>query len=284
MTLRTGLSTTSMPRFSPRIFNDQQIWDIVNYVQTLSPPKKPVIKNIINVKSIAGNIPTKPQDPAWKGVEAYFIPLGGQVLNKEKSYFPIVDNVTVKAVHNDDEISIYIHWDDPSYDPILAQTTSVEESPPPPLPPELRVDESEVEESKEEPVAQEFPDALAIQFPTTLDEDSKRPYFLNGDSNHPVNLWKWQSHPNGVLEMNATGLTQWTTQPKENHVVLSYSGYRYGRYSLVLSRKLKTEDVKNDVLFEKAVKIPIAFNVWDGSQGEEGTKKAISSWFEMILE
>jgi len=284
MTLRTGLSTTSMPQFSTRIFNDQQIWDIVNYVQTLSPPKKPVVKNIINVKNIAGDIPTKPQDPAWKGVEAYFIPLGGQVLNKEKSYFPIVDNVTVKAVHNDDEISIYIHWDDPSYDPILAKTTSVEESPPPPLPPELRVDESEMEESKEEPVAQEFPDALAIQFPTAPVEDGKRPYFLNGDSKRPVNLWKWRSHPNGVLEMNATGLTQWTTQPKENHVVLSYSGYRYGRYSLVLSRKLKTEDVKNDVQFEKAVKIPIAFNVWDGSQGEEGTKKAISSWFEMILE
>jgi len=40
MTLRTGLSTTAMPRFSPRIFNDRQIWDIVNYVQTLSPPQK----------------------------------------------------------------------------------------------------------------------------------------------------------------------------------------------------------------------------------------------------
>lgn len=40
MTLRTGLSTTAMPRLSPRIFNDQQIWDIVNYVQTLSPPPK----------------------------------------------------------------------------------------------------------------------------------------------------------------------------------------------------------------------------------------------------
>lgn len=284
MTLRTGLSTTSMPRFSPRIFNDQQIWDIVNYVQTLSPPQKPVIKNIIRAKSMAKNIPTTPQDPAWKGVDSYYIPLGGQVLDKEKSYFPTVDNVTVKAVHNNDEISIYIHWDDPSYDPILTKTALVQESSPPPLPPELQMDESELEESKEEPQAQEFPDALAVQFPVTLNENGRRPYFLNGDSKHPVNLWKWQSHPNGVLEMNATGLTQWTTQSKENHVVLSYSGYRYGRYSLVLSRKLKTEDVKNDVQFEKEVKIPIAFNVWDGSQGEEGTKKAISSWFDLLLE
>jgi len=35
-TLRTGLSLTAMPRFSPRIFKDEQIWDLVNYVQTLS--------------------------------------------------------------------------------------------------------------------------------------------------------------------------------------------------------------------------------------------------------
>jgi len=284
MTLRTGLSTTSMPRFSPRIFNDQQIWDIVNYVQTLSPPKKPPVKKVIHVASMTGAVPSTPTDPQWKGVEAYFIPLGGQILNAEKSFFPIVDNIIVKAVHNDDEISFYIHWDDPSYDPILAKTATVEESPPPPLPPEFQVEKSEIEEPEEEPQAQEFPDALAVQFPATPDENGRKPYFLNGDSSHPVNLWKWQSHPNGVLEMNATGLKHWTTQPKENHVVLSYSGYRYGRYFLVMSRKLKTDDVKNDVQFEKTVKIPIAFNVWDGSQGEEGTKKAISSWFDLVLE
>ncbi len=284
MTLRTGLSTTSMPRFSPRIFNDQQIWDIVNYVQTLSPPKKPVLKKVITVKSIEGEVPSTPMNPAWRSVESFFIPLGGQVLDAEKLYFPGVDNIVVKAVHNNDVISIYLHWDDPSYDPILAQTASVEESPPPPLPEHLRIDEPEKEEARKPIEAQEFPDALAVQFPVTLDESGERPYFLNGDSKRPVNLWKWQSHPNGVLEMNATGLKQWTTQPKENHLILSYADYRFGRYSLVLSRKLKTDDVENDVQFAKAVKIPIAFNVWDGSQGEEGTKKAISSWFEMILE
>ncbi len=283
MTLRTGLSTTSMPRFSPRIFNDQKIWDIVHYVQTLSPPKKPTVKKAIHVKNVAGKIALSPQDPVWDDVEPYFIPLGGQVLTAEKSYFPNVDNIIVKAVHNDDEISIYMHWDDPSHDPILAKTASVEESPAPPLPEHLRVDESEKDESSIDYEAQEFPDALAVQFPVTLDEEGRKPYFLNGDSKRPVNLWKWQSNPNGALEMNATGLTHWTTQSKENHLVHSKSGYRYGRYFLVLNRKLKTEDVKNDIQFMKEVKIPIAFNVWDGSQGEEGTKKAISSWFDLVL-
>ena len=284
MTLRTGLSTTAMPRFSPRIFNDQQIWDIVNYVQTLSSPQKPTVKKTINAKKIPGKVPLNPQDPVWKAVEPYFIPLGGQVLSSEKSYFPTVDNIIVKVIHNEDEISIYIHWDDPSHDPILTKTAPVEESPAPPLPPELRVDESGNEEAAEEPQAQEFPDALAVQFPASLDEDGKRPYFLNGDSRRPVNLWKWQSHPNNAVEINATGLKQWTAQPRENQSVSSKSAYRYGRYYLVFNRKLTTKKMGNDIQFQKKAKIPIAFNVWDGSQGEEGTKKAISSWFDMVLE
>ncbi len=284
MTLRTGLSTTSMPRFSPRIFNDQKIWDIVHYVQTLSPSQKPTVKRTLAAKAMTGEVPQYPKDPAWKAVEPYFIPLGGQVLNSEKSYFPVVDNIIVKAIHNNDEISIYIHWDDPTYDPILAKTTSVEPSPAPPLPEHLRVEESEKEETEQSVEAQEFPDAIAVQFPNSVDESGRKPYFLNGDSSHPVNLWKWQSNPNDALEMNATGLKNWTPQPKEDQLVFSKSAYRYGRYFLVLNRKLKTRDADNDIQFPMNVKIPIAFNVWDGSQGEEGTKKAISSWFDLVLE
>ncbi|MBT5985278.1 MAG: c-type cytochrome, partial [Nitrospina sp.] len=33
--LRPGLSTTAMPKFSPRVFKDQEIWDIVDFVRTL---------------------------------------------------------------------------------------------------------------------------------------------------------------------------------------------------------------------------------------------------------
>ena len=141
-----------------------------------------------------------------------------------------------------------------------------------------------MEEAAGEPEAQEFPDALAVQFPASPDKNGKKPYFLNGDSNRPVNLWKWQSNPDKAVEMNATGLTQWTTQPLESQRVISKSGYRFGRYFLVLKRKLKTADVEKDIQFRKAVKIPIAFNVWDGSQNEEGTKKAVSSWFDLVLE
>ena len=288
MTLRTGLSTTAMPQFSTRVFDDQQIWDIVNYVQTLSPPQKPVVTKTLKVKKVSGELPLNPRDPVWKTVESHFFPLGGQIIDKEKLYYPTVDNISVKAIHNGDEIAINLSWDDPSYDPVLAVLTKVKESPPPALPEHLRADNETVNEPKKSkpirPEPQEFPDAIAVQFPVSLNASGQKPYFLNGDSGHPVSLWKWESTRNKMSEMNATGLDKWRLKPEENQQVVSESAYRYGRYFLVMKRKLITADKKSDIQFQPGVKIPIAFNVWDGTQGEQGTKKAISSWFEMVLE
>ena len=284
LTLRTGLSTTAMPRFSTRIFDDQQIWDIVHYVQTLSAPRKPEINKLLQVKRVVGELPLKPEDPAWQSVDSNYIPLGGQILQKEKLYSPMVDSLSVKAIHNGVELSIKLQWDDPSYDPALLDHTLVEESPAPPLPEHLRVEEPEEEIEPKKPQPQEFPDAIAVQFPVDANPEGPRPYFLNGDPVHPVNLWKWESTDNRTKESNATGLIEWKQQSNESQGVISKSNYRYGRYSLVLNRQLKTGDEKNDVQFQPGIKIPIAFNVWDGSQDEEGTKKAISSWFEMILD
>ncbi len=281
-TLRTGLSLTAMPQFSPRIFKDEQIWDIVHYVQTLSPSQKPEIKPVIKVKR-ASSLPSQPDDPAWKTADSYFFPLGGQIIESGKTYFPVTDNIIVKALHNGDEIAIYLHWDDPSFDPALSGQTTVKESPAPPLPPHLQAGKSEEdEETPAEP--QEFPDAIALQFPVVLDTPSEKPYFLNGDPDHPVNLWKWESHPMQAREIHATGLDHWQQQPDASQGVSSKAMYEYGRYHLVMKRKLKTNDGQNDIQFQTGQPIPVAFNIWDGSSGERGSKKAVSSWFEMVLE
>ena len=83
----------------------------------------------------------------------------------------------------------------------------MEESPAPPLPADLQTDEPE-EQPTEELKPQEFPDSIAIQFPTSINDDNEKPYFLNGDSEHPVNLWKWSSHPMKALEMTAKGIEE----------------------------------------------------------------------------
>ena len=282
-TLRTGLSLTSMPRFSPRIFKDEQIWDLVNYVQTLSPSQKPEISRILKVQKVDGPLPDDPGDPTWKTVSSNFYPLGGQIIQSEKIIYPIIDNVVVKALHNGKEIAFYLHWDDPTVDPILKKTTTVEESPAPPLPAHLQTDEPE-EQPPGELKPQEFPDSIAIQFPTSLGDGNQKPYFLNGDSEHSVNLWKWSSHPMKALELTATGIEKITTQKDSSQNLTSKASFKYGRYFLVMKRPLTTSDPKIDIQLQPGQSTPIAFNIWNGSAGETGSKKVISSWYDIILE
>lgn len=283
LTLRTGLSLSSMPRFSPRIFKDEQIWDLVHYVQTLAPSQKPKTPPILKVQKIDGALPTDPNDPLWKTMDSNFYPLGGQIIQSKKVLYPIVDNVVVKAMHNESEIAFHIHWDDPTVDPILKKFSTVEESPAPPLPAHLRSDDDE-EEPAEEPEAQQFADSIAIQFPISVNGGSGKPYFLNGDAEHPVNLWQWNSYPMKAVEVNATGIDTLTKQPEISQSLASKVTFKYGRYSLVIKRQLTTEDTQNDIQFRAGQTIPIAFNVWNGSAGETGSQKTISSWFSLVLE
>jgi mono/diheme cytochrome c family protein len=274
-TLRTGLSTTAMPKFSPRVFKDEQIWDIVNFVSTLHPASQPKIESPIHAKKIAGKISEDFNDPVWKEAQASFIPLGGQLQTKPKSYFPTVRNLTVKAIHNDKEVALYIQWDDPSLDPNLKKFSTVEESPPAPLPDHLK---GQKPEEPLDPVLPEYPDALAVQFPISLDK--QKPHFLNGDAEHPVNLWHWTTSTNKAVEIHARGLETWS--PPEDSEVSVTSHFSYGRYSLILKRKFKVDE--GDTQFQTGRPIPIAFNVWDGYHEETGTKKSVSSWFTLWLD
>jgi DMSO reductase family type II enzyme heme b subunit len=160
----------------------------------------------------------------------------------------------------------------------------VEESPAPPLPAHLQVEEPEEEQSTEEPQLQEFPDSIAIQFPISVDDNGDKPYFLNGDSEHPVNLWKWNSYPMKAMEMNAIGVDKINAQASDSQSLSSKASFKYGRYFLVIKRPLTTVDTKNDIQFRSGQTIPIAFNAWNGSAGEHGSQKVISSWFNLELE
>ena len=282
-TIRTGLSLTAMPQFSKRMFSDSQIWDIVNYVQTLSLAEKPKVRKTIVAKKISGELPANPTHPAWKFVTTFYFPLAGQIIKSPKSYYPTVDSLYVQAIHNGEEIAFRLIWDDPTVDPALRKSGNVEESPPPPLPPEL-VAGSDVEEIPVSTDPQKFPDAIALQFPASNLGSAEKPYFLNGDEGHPVNMWKWSSWPTKTIRQIARGIGN--IKPKTDKVNSLSSNFRfiYGQYQLVIKRKLARQDESGETQFSQQKPTPIAFNVWDGTEGETGSKKAISSWFEIILQ
>ena len=193
-----------MPRHSKRIYKDNEIWDIVHYVITLPSLKKPKASREIKSIKVEGSLPMNPEDDAWKAGPSFYIPLAGQILESEKNFYPTIDSVWIQAIHNGDEIAFKLRWDDPNFDPILKTLAEVQESPPPPLPPEFQMDPSDdAGKPAEVPKAQKYPDAIAIQFPAGKSGDGSLPYFLNGDKEHPVNLWTWISGSNKTIEWHA---------------------------------------------------------------------------------
>jgi len=285
LTIRTGLSTTAMPRHSKRIYKDKEIWDIVHYVTTLAQLKNPEISKDIKAVKTEGPLSLNPDDDAWESAPSVFIPMGGQVLEAEKLFYPTIDNIWIQAIYNADEIAFKLRWDDPTVDPILKTSTDVLVSPPPPLPPELQSALGEEDEKSEEaPKPQKIPDAIALQFPVGKSNDGSLPYFLNGDRDHSVNLWQWKSYPNQLTKLTANGVTKITDQQEPEQQIQSKAIYKYGQYNLVVKRKRITPDNNNDVQFETGAPIPIAVNAWDGNTKETGSQKSISSWFQLTLE
>jgi mono/diheme cytochrome c family protein len=279
-TIRTGLSGTAMPSFSAKTLTDEQVWDVVHFVQTLSLSQKPPMKVEMLATRLNRPLPAKPDDVVWKTVDSYTIPLGGQVAEAEKLYYPMIDSIRVKTVYNADEIAFHLGWDDPTPDPGLAKSFRVAKSPPPPLPPELR--EHTEPDADDEPETEEFPDVIALQFPLSERERGSLPHFLNGDADHPVVLLQWQSNPQGVKGIMARGL-QNPPLNKNAGNLQSQGLYKFGQYQVVIKRPRVTVDKTNDAQFELGKSIPIAFQAQDGKEKEAGTKKSVSSWYRLTL-
>ncbi|HEY4667013.1 MAG TPA: ethylbenzene dehydrogenase-related protein, partial [Anaerolineales bacterium] len=126
-----------------------------------------------------------------------------------------------------------------------------------------------------------FADGLAIQFPAELAEGVRKPYFAWGQPGSPVNLWVWRAGDQ-AREFNGTGL--WTEPaPQSSMNIAATANWADGRYRLIVTRPLATGDPE-DIAIQPGQFIPIAFQAWDGSRGEAGTRLSLSSWNNLVLE
>jgi mono/diheme cytochrome c family protein len=113
--LRTGLDGTPMPSFSDaiesQVITDEQLWRVAQYVRSLSPGGPPAV-------SFA---PGGPAPWAWRqrgtGVEAYYVPLVGQIVQRPRWFTPGVDGIWVRAMHDGQQLALRVSWSDPSKSP-----------------------------------------------------------------------------------------------------------------------------------------------------------------------
>jgi len=244
-----------MPSYAD-VLSDDQLWDLVNYVDSLAPDAAPELKASITAARIQGTIPDDANAADWQSATEYFYPLVGQIMREPRNTAPSVKGVWVRAVYNESEAALLVKWHD------RFQDAGADGQP---------------------------ADALAIQFPAQLPAGDERPYFVFGDSANPVNLWQWNAATNPsttlrasvVEERNGTGADSVTAQSTQN--AQGTASFADGEYTLIVRRALSTGDAA-DIQFEPGKFIPIAFMAWDGWRGEQGVAGAISSWNLITLE
>lgn len=122
-----------------------------------------------------------------------------------------------------------------------------------------------------------FRDGAAVQFSLGDDETS---FIMGTGPDEPVNIWYWRSD-NGAVQNLAAGGPGSTTMLDEQGVTGQGQYVKNdgdpNQWTLVMSRPLAV-DGKLDVSFDRK-QIPMAFAVWQGSDGQrDGLKSVSEGW------
>ncbi len=270
--LTTGMDGTPMPSFADSLSVDER-WHLAAYVRSLIQEKQAGGVAVLKAKR-GEKLPSSPDDPLWEEASPLDVPLSGQVMVSPRWQNPSVDHLKVRALYDEKAIALLLEWDDRFKD------TVHEEAPPPVEDTYARVDPEK---------RWTLRDAAAVQFPLEIPTGPTKPYFLLGDPKRPVVLWRWKADWNedperltAVEKLNAEGPRNPLT-PLKSRDVLGKGAWSHGQWKVMMIRALKAED-KKDITFEEGRPIPIAFYVWDGSNGERDLMMSVSSWYYLILE
>jgi mono/diheme cytochrome c family protein len=276
--LRTGLDGTPMPTFmdlvESNIITDDDLWSLAHYVRSLSPENPPEVREVITAALLEeGELPTATDDPRWDDVDAFFVPLAGQIVQKPRWFAPRVPNVWVRALHNGTEVALLVSWTDPSRSPDGEWSEFAQMV--------VNTMEPKDEGSTWAPGA---PDRLVVQFPQQLTTGLERPHFMQGDARRQAYLWSWTSAGDRAVEMVAQGLETGQEQPAESQQLSAASSWAEGEWRVLFRRSLATPDTTADLQLPRATAVPIAFQAWDGDNGEAGKQAGISTWYFLALE
>jgi len=124
-----------------------------------------------------------------------------------------------------------------------------------------------------------------VQFPVAIPSGMERPYFLMGSASAPVYQWRWSSSSRSTAVPGlARGIERFDPIPGGGTSVGAQAVYDHGQWRVVFTRALATPDTASQLPFRTGRAIPVAFFAWDGSNGEHGTRMAISTWYFLALD
>ncbi|MFQ5667306.1 MAG: c-type cytochrome [Candidatus Binatia bacterium] len=277
-TLTTGLNGTPMPSFigsldqSDPEKDEADRWAVAQYVRSLVVEVEDEPETVLRVRRVKGTLPTDPDDAAWEGAHEIHFRMLGQVTRRPRWQTPAVDFMRIRALHDGTRLALRLEYDD--------RTQSTERDGPDIVREETTYPKLDV--TRYVHTLRKYPDAVAVQFPARHSGGVTRPYFLYGQSEWPVVLWRFEAGPTSSFrEFLAKGAEK--IRPTNRKRIQGRAAYANGQWRVVMTRPLAATDPRTDVSLTPGRYIPFLAMAWDGGNGESGLRQSLSSWYTLQL-
>lgn len=312
-TFTTGLNGTPMPAFAESLTDQERwelVDYIVSLDPRDAPGYSELLQVRWTTEEINLEGGLEGGKGLFDNAPAAYFPVVGQITEPCRAFHPAANGVSVRAIYNAREIAFRVTWHDMRADvagknaPDLVVPPDEEQAET--AAPAAAADEGDIwggEEAAEAPAADaaaapaeggdiwgdeaeaapgapaaitpetEFSDAVAIQFPVTAPTGNRKPYFLFGDAQNPVDLWfvdlatKIARRYAGAGSGGLTGV--------EGEDVSAVASYERGEWTVTFKRSLRGS---GSVTFAPDQYVPIAFSLWDGYSRERGSKRGLTQW------
>ena len=301
-----GLPGSPMPQSG--YLHGSDAWDLVHLVRSLSSDAQRAKAEMKQFRIVANRVPELPAHPdsgVWRtapAVNLHLMPLWWRDDRPEQ--------LTVKAVHDGEELAMLLTWADATHDATAMRP-------------------------------QDFRDAAAVQLALIPDP----PFFAMGQLGERVNIWMWKSerqadlepafqdlekiypnigidsYPNllkspveqpmrhaltlesdprfvtawgagnivadptrgsAVEDLTAEGFGTLRARPPIDQAVRATGAYATGSYTVQFERALRSRSQAGASLAVGS-RTPVAFAVWNGSAGDRDGKKSVTIWQELLI-
>jgi mono/diheme cytochrome c family protein len=292
-TFRGGSSREDIFRTMSTGFNGT----ITDFIVSLSPNSEPGYTNLVVAKLAPNPIDLAKGAAIFESAPDARFPILGQITEPGRSFNPPASSVTVRAVYDAESIALLVRWHDMSSEKAgkngLSLVVPPEEEEAAPIgakpagddpfgdavaAPEPAVDPF-AEPAAPAAQASEFSDAVAIQIPAQVPTGARKPYFIFGDGQSPVDIWFFDLARTDPLQFTGRGSAD--IAANDTGDVTGVASYDQGEWSVIFKRPLR---VSSGAPFSPGGFMPIAFSVWDGFSRERGNRRGLTVWQSVYLE
>jgi len=257
---------------------------------------------------VPGSLPTGAIDsPTWTEAAAVPVPLSAQQVTLPQLTDASIQSVNVRALHNGSQLALFVEWADDSQDSQMIRVQDFRDAvavqfPLAEGPPFFCMGQAGGDVNIWHWKADWQADLAARQDMETIYPDMHVDSYPFADSSLGLlagpadyvdpnylpalaagNLFAIGNRSSPVEDLVAGGFGTMTSQTAEEQNVQGFGSWADGLWQVIFLRELASPE-SHDVVFSPSRVYPLAFAVWDGSNGERDGRKSTSQWISLQFE